>query len=175
MELEELIIKITGKERYNYKCFDLLKQLLRDNIEFRNIIIEGIKENKISGFTDEIWEMIHNQNIRGIDNFESVFRDGYNIGYCTPASKQLSYSLFKCYICGGVLPILKGTPNCPDGSHTWIQDDRNIIDTSLMLIIDKSYIGKLGYITESIVNPRDDLNYRAAQDFTTDENLRPKK
>jgi len=114
----EIIDFFVTESRKNYKCYSELKRLLIENETFRNIIINGVKENKIIGFPEELWSKINSQNIRTINNFEDVFRDGANIGYCTVASKQLSYSLDNCNLCGGVLPILKGTINCEDGSHT---------------------------------------------------------
>lgn len=150
MELLDLLIDIDKKE---YKCYSELLKLLSQNQEFKNAIVQGVKEGKIRRFDEELWEKIRTQNIRAINNFEDVFIDGTNIGYCTVASKQLSYSLDDCYICGGVLPILKGTENCDDGSHTWILHNSEIIDTTLMLIIDKDYAEKIGYIEENRYNP----------------------
>ena len=106
------------EDKFDYRCFDELKHLILTNESFKNIIIEGYRDGKITGFDEDLWEKIRNQNIRRIPNFEDVFKDGANIGYCTVASKQLSYSLDTCYLCGGILPILKGSRNCPDGNHT---------------------------------------------------------
>ena len=171
----EILNELINNERFNYKCFDLLKQLLNENLEFRNIIEKGVKEHKIFGFNEELWTKINNQNIRGIDNFESVFRDGANIGYCTVAAKQLSYSLDNPYICGGTVKYLVNTPKSPDGSHTWILNDNYIIDTTLMLIIDKSYMNKLGYVEENKYNPNIDPIYNAAKDFTLDTSLKKER
>lgn len=171
MNLEKILI---DKEKYNYRCFDTLKEKLQQE-SFRKIIEQGVKEGKIKGFTEDIWKKIEEQNIRGIDSFEDVFRNGANIGYCTVASKQLSYSFNNIYLCGGTLPILEGTTNSPDGRHTWILDKNNIIDTSLMLIIDKSYQEKIGYIEENRYNPMIDPIYCATKEFTLDKNLKSKE
>ena len=112
------------------------------------------------------------QNIRGINSFEDVFIDGANLGYCTVAAKQLSYSLNTCYICGGVLPILAGTNNCPDGSHTWISADSKVIDTTLMLIIDENYSKSIGYIEENRYNPNVDPIYLATKEWTNDKGIK---
>ena len=170
-----ILSELINNERFNYKCFDLLKNLLTQSEEFRSIVEQGVKEHKIFGFTDELWTKIYEQNIRGIENFELVFRDGANIGYCTVASKQLSYSLDNPYICGGTVKFLINTKNSPDGSHTWILNDNYIIDTSLMLIIDKSYMNKLGYVEENRYNPSIDPIYNAAKDFTLDESLKKER
>ena len=167
----EILTKLIEADKFEYKCFDELKRLLNENEDFRNIVVEGYQNGKIYGFPKELWDKIKSQNIRRINSFEDVFKEGANIGYCTVASKQLSYSLDKCFICGGVLPILKGTRNCPDGSHTWIQYNNLIIDTTLMLIIDKEYTNKIGYIEQNKYDPNNDPVYLSAKDFTNDSNL----
>lgn len=172
----EIINRLIDEKRLNYKCFDELKRLLIQDEEFRKIIEEGYIEGEIYGFPEDLWEKINAQNIRRINSFEDVFRDGANIGYCTVASKQLSYSLDSCYLCGGVLPILKGTRNCEDGSHTWIRNSNNeIIDTTLMLVLSEKYARKIGYIEENYYNPNFDPVYMAAKEFTLDQNLRGHK
>lgn len=168
--LEDLI----AKDKIDYKCYDELKRLIKENEQFRKNILEGIEQRKVFGFNDFLWDKIESQNIRRIDNFLDVFRDGANIGYCTVASKQLSYSLNTCFICGGVLPILKGTRNCPEGNHTWIVENEYVIDTTLMLIIDEEYSKKIGYIEMNRYDPNIDSIYRAAKEFTNDSNLRKK-
>lgn len=162
------------EDKFDYRCFDELKHLILTNESFKNIIIEGYRDGKITGFDEDLWEKIRNQNIRRIPNFEDVFKDGANIGYCTVASKQLSYSLDICYLCGGILPILKGSRNCPDGNHTWIVSDHMIIDTTLMLMIDSDYASKIGYIEQNRYNPNTDPIYLAAKEFTLDQNLKKK-
>lgn len=160
----------------NYKCYNILKDLLLNNSDFRGIIERGIKENKIFGFSDELWKKLNNQNLRfrGINSFDDIFRNGFNLGYCTPCAKQVSYSLGTCEICGGVLPILIGTNNCPNGDHTWIEYDGKIIDTSLMLIIDLEYKSLIGYIEKNRYNPNQDVTYCAAKEFTNDSSFKKK-
>ena len=167
----DLINLLIDEDKIDYKCYDVLKQKLKEDSNFREVIMEGIKTGKVRKFDEILWEKIRNQNIRRIKSFEDVFVDGANIGYCTPASLQLSYSLNSCEICGGVLPILKGTPNSKDGSHTWISHKGEIIDTTLMLIIKESYSSKLGYIEENRRNPSDDPNYQATKEWTNDPNI----
>ena len=115
------------------------------------------------------------QNIRKINSFEDVFIDGANIGYCTVAAKQLSYSLDDCYICGGTLPLLKNTKNCKDGSHTWILYNDEVIDTTLMLIISYDYIETIGYKEENWYNPNLDPIYLESKTFTRDISIKTKK
>lgn len=172
----EILNKLIDEKRMHYKCFDELKRLLSENQQFREIVEKGYLEGEIYGFTEEMWKKINSQNIRRINSFEDVFRDGANIGYCTVASKQLSYSLDTCYLCGGVLPILRGTTNCEDGSHTWIRNsDNEIIDTTLMLILSEKYAKQIGYIEENYYNPNLDPIYAAAKEFTRDLNLKGHK
>ncbi len=171
MDLEKELI---SDERFQYKCFDELKRLIHEDKNFYQTLLNGIKAEKVLGFPEDLWEKINKQNIRGIDNFETVFKEGANIGYCTVAAKQLSYSFSNCYLCGGVLPILKGTRNCPDGSHTWILVNNKIIDTTLMLIISEDYANKLGYIEENRYDPSIDPIYNASKEFTNDSNLKRK-
>lgn len=167
------IIKILiDEDKKDYKCYEILKSLLNSNPEFKNLIEKGIEEGKLSGFNEQLWDMIRAQNIRGINSFEDVFIDGANLGYCTVAAKQLSYSLNTCYICGGVLPILAGTNNCTDGSHTWISADSKVIDTTLMLIIDENYSKSIGYIEENRYDPNVDPIYLATKEWTNDKGIK---
>lgn len=159
-------------DKKNYKCYSELKRLLEENQEFKQTIISGLIDGKIRGFDQELWEKIRLQNIRRIRSFEQVFIDGANIGYCTVASKQLSYSLNDCYLCGGILPILKGSKNCDDGSHTWILCNNEVIDTALMLIIDGDYITRIGYVEENRYNPNMDPIYSSAKEFANDTSIR---
>lgn len=175
MESDYLLQVLIPDEKKDYKCFDELKRLIMEKQQFKDIIIQGVIKGKIEGFPNELWEKIQNQNIRTIDNFELVFQDGYNIGYCTVASKQLSFSLSSCYICGGILPILKGTRNCVDGSHTWVSTNKKIIDTSLMLIIDEDYAELLGYQEENRYNPECSPIYVAAKEWANDMSLKGRK
>lgn len=171
-EIEKALIT---EDTYDYKCYDELKRLIRENKDFYNTLREGLLTNHVHGFPIELWDKIRSQNIRRIRSFEDVFIEGANIGYCTVASKQLSYSFNYCYLCGGVLPILQGTKNCPNGNHTWIVSESKIIDTTLMLIIDESFASKFGYVEENRYNPNLDAVYIAAKDFALDSSVHSKR
>ncbi len=172
----EILKELIREETYNYKCYDELKRIIKNNEEYKKIIETGYLEGKIKGFDDKMWTRIKEQNIRIINSFEDVFIEGMNIGNCTGTSLQLSCSFDGCYICGGELPILKGTLNCPDGSHTWISFKNKIIDTSLMLIIDEKYAREImGYIEENRRNPMENKYYQARKEYTRDRNLRKKE
>lgn len=172
MNIIELLI---DEDKFDYKCYDELKKLLKNNEEFKQKVITGYLNGMISGYNEELWKNIHSQNIRTVNSFEDVFVAGKNIGCCTGASRQLSYSFEDCYICGGTLPILKGTKNCEDGSHTWILHDHKIIDTTLMLIIDEEYAPQLGYVEENRYNPNFDSVYTAAKEFAMDPGIKKNK
>ena len=155
-----------------------MRDLLGSNKEFRDAIIEGIKSGKVAGFSENLWSRVENQNIVGINSFLDVFKEGANLGYCTVAAKQLSYSLPNgCLIAGGVVEYLKGTENSEDGSHTWIVWDKKIYDTTFMMIIDYDFSKKLKYIQENIIDPLKDKYYVERKVFTNDKNLgsNPKK
>ena len=168
--VDKIIDYVDTTENKNFKCYDTLKKLLLENEEFRRVIKNGISENKIWGFSQELWSKLANQNLRSpkVNSFIDVFKDGANQGFCTVCAKQVSYSLDSCYLCGGILPILKGTANCPEGNHTWIEYQNVIIDTTLMLVIDKKYKQLLGYVEKNRYDPSKDPIYNATKDFTND-------
>ena len=174
MDNESILKYICANGTEEYKCYDTFKKLLNNNDSFKETITNGITEGKIYGFNKELWKKLAEQNLRShaVKSFVDVFEAGANQGYCTVCAKQVSYSLDNCYICGGILPVLKGTINCPDGSHTWIEYGNTIIDTTLMLIIDNSLKEALGYIEENRYNPNDDKMYSATKDFTNDSSLK---
>lgn len=168
----EKILEILYGDRKEYKGTKIMRELLENNEEFRNIIIEGIKSGKIDGFDDELWTKIDNQNIVRINSFLDVFKEGANLGYCTVAAKQLSYSFPNdCLIAGGVVEFLKGTENSKDGSHTWIVWNGKIYDTTFMVSIDLEYANRLKYVQENIYNPMEDDKYCARKEFTNDPSL----
>ena len=100
--------------------------------------------------------------------------DGANIGNCTIMSKMISYSLDYCEICGGTLKPLIGTKNSPDGRHTWISYNGNIIDPTLMIQINEQFIDEFGYIEENRYNPNKDSIYRASKEYANDINIKSK-
>ena len=175
MKDKEIIMNyICAPGTEDYKCYDTLIALIDNNESFKKVILDGIKEDKIHGFSTDLWEKLDKQKLRApnVNSFVEVFADGSNQGYCTVCAKQVSYSLNTCYLCGGVLPILEGTVNCPDGSHTWIEVDGKIIDTTLMLVIDKDLKNDFGYIEENRYDPNKDSVYNAAKEFANDTSLR---
>lgn len=167
----EILNNLIDKKYYDYKCFDLLKELLMVNQDFAKKVEEGFLLQKVRGFDEEIFEKIRIQNIRKIKSFEEVFIHGYNENYCTVCAKQLSFSYNGCYLCGGVLEVLKDFRDGKDGSHTWMLYNEYVFDTTLMLVIEEKYSKKLGYIEENRYNPSIDPIYNAAKDFTTDREL----
>ena len=171
MELLDILIDENTKE---YKCYDVLKKLLNENEEFRKIVTEGCISGKIRGFDEDLWNKIKMQNLRKPYTFETVFKEGANIGTCTVTAKQLSYSFPYCYLCGGILPLIKGTRNSEDGSHTWMLYKGEVYDTTLMLIMDEDYTKKIGYIETRRDNPNMDPKYMSAKEFTNSSEFRKK-
>ena len=111
--------------------------------------------------------------------FEDMFLLGLNIGNCGGASRQLSYSYDDVDIVSGILPMLKGTLNAEkEGGHIWLETRDKIIDTTLMLIIDKSLKQELGYIEQERLTS-DKLktmqNYQARKEFTNDPSIKKAK
>ena len=107
-----------------------------------------------------------------------MFLMGYNIGNCVGITRQLSYSYDECDIVSGILPLLKGTLNARElGGHTWLEVGNSIIDTSLMLVIDKSLKDVLGYKEEERLtsfNLKQNMIYQKRKEFVNDENLKRK-
>ena len=159
---------LINEERKNYLCFDLLKKLYNEKPSFKRIIDEGFENGEVVGFPEELWNRIDDQNVRGIDSFEQIFKEGYNIGGCTVVSKQLSYSFRNCTLCSGILPLIAGTKNSPNGEHSWMQSDGIIYDTTLMLCITKPFAEQLGYQKEVEYDPHMSDIYMSTYEFTND-------
>ena len=163
-----------------FKGYDFLEELLESNKEFKDIIDKYIDEGKIRKFNDNEWDKIKEQNyISNIDNvnsFYDMFSLGYNKGNCVGMSMQLSYSYDNVDIVSGTLPILKGTLNAEkEGGHCWLETNNSIIDTSLLLVIDKSLKDIMGYNEEQRITARElkiSNRYQARKEFTNDKNLR---
>lgn len=160
------IIKELYKTRSDYKGLDTFKDIIKNNEEFRKTIIEGMSTGDIYAFPDELWDKMNRLHIEGlkINNlscFEDKFKEGLNIGDCTGCSLQLAFSFLKCCIAGGQQEYLINTKNSPDGRHTWLIDLNGVIyDTTFMLVIDKKYASKLGYVEENRHNPNLDPNFK---------------
>lgn len=172
----DILDNLINEKRKHYLCFELLKKLYIENSSFKRIIDEGYKNGEVIGFPEELWEKIDDQNIREIDSFEDVFKEGYNIGGCTKVSKQLSYSFKKSKLCSGLLPLIKGTKNSPIGEHSWMESEGITYDTTLMLCMKKEMVSKLGYQKEAEYDPHTSSIYEAAYEFANDPELKsPKK
>lgn len=175
MEEIDIILEEIFKEKINYKGLDILKYLLKNNLAFTKLFIKYLQDGKIKPFSYEEFEIIQKQNIRGIDNFETVFKNGLNLGRCTVTSKQLSYSYDNVALCSGIMEYLKGTQNSINGEHCWMEYNNYIYDTTLMLKIDKSLALLLGYKEENKIS-YDQLmsnhNYKATKDYTNDKDLK---
>lgn len=96
-------------------------------------------------------------------SLKTIFKDGYNIGNCLLTAYYVSTIFERPLICTGKVEILKGTKNCLDGDHVWIEVDDMVVDTTLMVVfpIDSSlyeYYKKSGSITPHFTF--DDLSYQ---------------
>lgn len=165
---------------FSIKAYDLFLKLCRENLEFRHLISENLKNGKIRFFNEEEWDKINSQNFVSpspeMEEFLDLFTLGYNIGNCVGTSKQLSYSYDNVDIVSGILPILKGTLNAEkEGGHCWLETDKTIIDTTLMLVIDKSLKHDLGYLEEQRLTSKQLSNmplYKARKEFVNDKELK---
>lgn len=169
----EIIDKIIPKGREQYKCYDLIKNLLK-NKKFYNILELGFNSGNILPFNEELLQEFNKLNIRWpVKDIDEVLYLGGNIGGCTTMAYQLSFLFDDCYKCAGFLPILKGTKNSCDGRHTWMESSNGwIYDTSLMLIINKTYSKMIGY-QENIREKYDDLQFYSEQkEFALDKSFR---
>lgn len=159
-----------------FKGFDLLNKIRKENKEFNEIIDRYINDGLIRLFDDEEYEKMREQNFippaSYIKDLYDLFYKGYNIGSCVYTSRQLSYSYNDVDLVTGILPVLKGTLNAvKEGGHGWIETPTHIIDTTLMLVIDKSIKSEIGYIEEQRITSDDLLgnkNYQARKEYTND-------
>ena len=161
-------------------AFDLYKKLYVSNPEFQMIIKTYMRTKQIRFFGELEYQKIESQNfipiIRKAPEFIDMFRLGYNEGNCVMMTRLLSYSYDDVDIVSGILPLLKGTRNAEiEGGHCWLEDNNTIIDTSLMLVIDKNLKDTLGYIEEQRIT-KDDLRkapkYMAHKEFVRDSSLK---
>ena len=165
------------------KAYDLFWDLYKKNDSFRSVVDSGMSSNMIWFFDDDLWDKIKSQNFISYDDrmkeFIDMFLMGFNIGNCVGASRQLSDSYNDVDIVSGVLPLIKGSRNAEElGGHCWLENDRFIIDTSLMLVIDKSLKDRFGYIEEERVTKsalKRNQSYQSRKDFVNDVSFSKKK
>ena len=171
--MDEILKLVIDEKRRDFKCFKMLKYYYETNPEFAAFIKEGILSGKVKGFSDYLWNKMASLNVRNPINFEEAFSEGYNIGNCTKFSRYLSYCFSYPYICGGTLPLIKGSKNSENGKHTWVSNGGKIYDTSLVLIMDEAYAKqRLHYNEENRYNPNASAVYSAGKEYATDRNLR---
>ena len=164
INLEEIFINGNCK---NYKCFDILRGLLK-NKEFRKMLVLGIINKEVRPFNDNIWEIFSEMNFRGCSSLEEAFMLGLNLGNCTNFSKEIGYLFKGSEICGGGVPLLVGTENCPNGNHTWMEYGGLIYDTSLMIIMTREFAKKLGYQEENRYPISQTPGYEAREKLATE-------
>lgn len=171
MTSEEIIEKLYGDYK-NYGCNSLVIDKLSKEPGFKETIEEGIKSGMINGFTEEMWEKMRNLNLRVAGTLEDSFRNGSTLGACTVAIKYLSFIFPICEIAGGINANLIGTKNSVFGEHTWLIYQDKIYDTTFMMIINKEYSDKMGYILENKYNPNKNSYYNVNKEFANDPSIR---
>ncbi len=162
----------------DFKGFDLLNEI-KDKYSTLKEILEQYQElGKIRYFNEQEWEKIKKQNYTGfedVDSFYDIFRLGYNIGHCGIMARQLSYSYNDIDIVSGKVSMLKGTLNSPNGGHIWLETKKQVIDTSLLLVFDKSLKSKIGYMDEQRLTSKvlaKDMYYGVRKEYTNDINIK---
>lgn len=168
INLEEIFI---NNNCTDYRCFDILRKLLKID-QFRKLIVVGIVNNEVRPFNDNIWETFSQMNFRGCSNLEEAFKLGLNLGNCTNFSKEIGYAFKGCDICGGGVPLLVGTENCPNGNHTWMEYGGLIYDTSLMIIMTREFSRKLGYVEENRYPISETVGYEAKEEYANDRTFK---
>lgn len=161
------------------KGFDLIKEIIERN-PIVNKLIKDNMGDKIRFFDEREWEKIDSQNyvpiIPGVNTFRDIFEMGYNIGDCVGISTQLSYSYDNVDMVAGTVPFLKGAKNAEqEGGHRWLETPTEIIDTSLMLVIDKSLKSAFGYQEEMRLTAsqlRQMPLYQKRKEFINDRELK---
>lgn len=96
-------------------------------------------------------------------SLKTIFKDGYNIGNCLLTAYYVSTIFERPLICTGKVEILKGTKNCPDGDHVWIEVDDMVIDTTLMVVFPIDSTLYRYYDKRSSITPHftfDELSYQ---------------
>lgn len=168
-EIQDILEQLIDFDIIDFKCFDLLKEKLKNNEEFRNLIVEGINNGSIKKFPRNVLDEFNELNLRTPFEPIQIFIDGANLGACTTMSKLVSYVFPYCEICGGTVRYLIGTKNSDNGEHTWISYYGRIIDTTFMIEINENYKEQLGYNEENRYNPNIDPIYGAAKDNARDK------
>ena len=158
INLESLLI---DPNCHDYKCFEILKELIKDD-NFKETLIEGYINDEIRPFKSNLWEVLDLVKYRDCDNLSEAFKRGLNIGNCTNFAKEMGIVFEDSEICFGEVPLLEGTFNCPEGDHTWISIGGEIYDTSLMIIMTEDFSKRLGY-QEIFRCKIDDINYYEAK------------
>jgi len=158
-------------------------QLCKKNETFKELVVKAIVEEKIRKFCDTEWDIIKKQNYRSptpeATDFYDIFALGYNIGDCVGISRQLSYSFDDVDLVSGILPLLKGSKNAEkEGGHCWIETEEHILDTTLLLVINKDLKNALGYHEEQRITSemlKNSNRYQCVKKFTNDKFIKENK
>ena len=169
-EIDTIIESLDEYNLKDAKCYDILREKLEHD-NFKKIVIKGEKTADIKGIPAIIFD--HLEQCMGSKKFNEFFNEGHNLGNCTGTSEIISYILQgENFICGGILPLIRGTKNSPDGSHTWIEYGDYIIDPTLMLMISSRFKRILGYIQTSKLESDKSQILNARKEFFNDKSIK---
>jgi hypothetical protein len=133
-----------------FRGYDLLNYLLTKDSNFKEVITSGLRTGFIRKFNDDEWEKIikvsYIPEVRCINSFFEMFKEGLNIGNACGTSKYLGKEYSSVDIVCGSLPVLNDVIVSDNMDHWWLETDDSIIDPSLLLIIHPLYRDKLGYV-----------------------------
>ena len=152
----ELWKKIFGITHFDYSLKrelpSLREQVFKKNSKYEEFLDKG----KIYGFESYEYngkvleEVLKSVNIDTYSSMYEYFALGDNIGTCGFSSALMGVMFKDVKWNRGIIPAIAGTSNSENGSHAWIDvnhnENRIIIDTSLLLVIPEEYSIELGYV-----------------------------
>ncbi len=149
--MRENILSHIDDKYFEYKGFDLVKDLIIQYPDFAVSLNNALENKKAKFWGDDVFDIFRKQRQLTKHSVEEHFIYGKNIGACTTMSRQLAYSLPEAIIEGGIVEILRNTFNSEEGSHTWVLSNGLIYDSTLMLVFDESLKQQFSYITENFI------------------------
>lgn len=166
-----------------FKGHKLFDEFMENNESFRSLIDTGMQNGLIRKFDDREYALMTEQNFMGpmpgIDSLYDICKMGLNVGSCAYMARQFSFSYDNVDIVAGILPMIKGTLNAEkEGGHVWLETEDEIIDTTFLLVINKSLKDLIGYIEEerrTQFDLRTDDRYMSRKEFVRDPSLKKSK
>lgn len=151
-EIWKKLIKIfkyneNGKKFYNLRQEAIKKQpKIQEYLENGEIkTFEEFKYKKDKSIVEGLKDI----NVETYSSMYEFFQRGANIGNCGRTSRLMGIMFDEPLFYTGKAEFLKGTLNCEDGTHAWIEtrinNEKYVIDTSTMLVIPVELKEKIGY------------------------------